>query len=70
VDFITPYFGVEVKWRKNVKPSDFPRVGVRNKVLLSKGTLEFIGGNNLAVIPVSLFLFQLHSFSSNFATVS
>ncbi|WP_456365971.1 AAA family ATPase [Thermococcus sp.] len=70
VDFLTPGFGVEVKWRKKVRPSDFPRVGIRNKVLLSKDTLEFIEGNNLAVIPVSLFLFQLHSPNSNLATVS
>ncbi|WP_297069755.1 ATP-binding protein [Thermococcus sp.] len=70
VDFITPGFGVEVKWRKGVRPSDFPRVGIRNKILLSKDKLEFFEGNNLAVLPVPLFLFQLHSESSNLATVS
>ncbi|AFL95071.1 hypothetical protein CL1_0866 [Thermococcus cleftensis] len=70
VDFITPGFGVEVKWRNRVRPSDFPRVGIREKILLSKDRLEFIEGKNLAIIPVSLFLFQLHSASSNLATVS
>ena len=70
VDFLTPGFGVEVKWRKKVRPSDFPRVGIKNKVLLSKDTLEFIEGSNLAIVPVSLFLFQLHSASLNLATVS
>ena len=70
VDFITPNFGVEVKWRKSVGPSDFPRVGIKEKILLSKNKLEFIEGKNIAVIPVPLFLFQLHSASSNLATVS
>ena len=70
VDFVTPYFGVEVKWRNKVKPSDFPRVGIREKIRLSKDELNFFEGSNLAVIPVSLFLFQLHSVSSNLATVS
>ncbi|WP_297506031.1 ATP-binding protein [Thermococcus sp.] len=70
VDFVTPYFGVEVKWRKRVRPQDFPRVGIKNKILLSKDKLEFLEGSNLAIIPVSLFLFQLHSASSNLAIVS
>ena len=70
VDFITPNFGVEVKWRKSVGPSDFPRVGIKEKILLSKNKLEFIEGKNIAVIPVPLFIFQLHSASSNLATVS
>ncbi len=70
VDFLTLNFGVEVKWRKGVKPSDFPRVGIREKILLSRDKLKFFEGNNLSVIPVPLFLFQLHSASSNLATVS
>ena len=59
IDFITKDFGVEVKWQNKVKPSDFPRVGIKNKILLSKGKLDFIEGRNLAIIPVPLFLVQL-----------
>ncbi|ASJ11558.1 ATP-binding protein [Thermococcus thioreducens] len=70
VDFITAGFGVEVKWRNRVKSSDFPRVGIKEKILLSKDKLEFLEENNLAIIPVPLFLFQLHPASSNLATVS
>jgi len=70
VDFIAGNLGIEVKWRKSVSPSDFPRVGVKNKLLLSKTDLEFVESKNLAVIPVPLFLFQLHSANSNLATVS
>ncbi len=70
VDFVTPHFGVEVKWRQRVRPQDFPRVGIKNKLLLSRDKLEFLEGSNLAIVPVSLFLFQLHSASSNLATVS
>ncbi|WP_048150621.1 ATP-binding protein [Palaeococcus ferrophilus] len=70
VDFVTPHFGVEVKWQGRVSPSDFPRVGIKNKILLSKEGLDFVEGRNLAIIPVPLFLFQLHSASSNLATVS
>ncbi|WP_258085054.1 ATP-binding protein [Thermococcus thermotolerans] len=70
IDFIAGNMGIEVKWRRSVSPSDFPRVGVRNKILLSKTDLEFIESRNLAIIPVPFFLFQLHSASSNLATVS
>ena len=59
VDFVTKDFGVEVKWQNKVKPSDFPRVGIKNKILLSKGKLDFIKERNLAIIPVPLFLVQL-----------
>ena len=59
VDFITPQFGVEVKWQNRVRGSDFPRVGVKNKLLLSKKDIEFIESRNLAVIPAPLFLLQL-----------
>ncbi|WP_456450020.1 ATP-binding protein [Palaeococcus sp. (in: euryarchaeotes)] len=59
VDFITPQFGVEVKWQNRVRGSDFPRVGVKNKLLLSKKDIEFIENRNLAVIPAPLFLLQL-----------
>ncbi|WP_324735271.1 ATP-binding protein [Thermococcus sp. SY098] len=59
VDFVTRDFGIEVKWQNKVKPSDFPRVGIKNKILLSKGKLDFIEERNLAIIPVPLFLVQL-----------
>ena len=70
VDFIAGNLGIEVKWRKSVSSSDFPRVGIKNKILLSKADLDFVESRNLAIIPVPLFLFQLHSASSNLATVS
>ena len=59
VDFVTKRFGVEVKWQNKVKVSDFPRVGIKNKLLLSKKDTEFVEGKNLAIIPVPLFLIQL-----------
>ena len=59
VDFVTKRFGVEVKWQNKVKASDFPRVGIKNKLLLSKKNMEFVEGRNLVIIPVPLFLIQL-----------
>ena len=59
VDFVTKRFGVEVKWQNKVKASDFPRVGIKNKLLLSKKDMEFVEGRNLVIIPVPLFLIQL-----------
>jgi len=59
VDFVTKRFGVEVKWQNKVKVSDFPRVGIKNKLLLSKKDMEFVEGRNLVIIPVPLFLIQL-----------
>jgi len=44
VDFVTKRFGVEVKWQNKVKVSDFPRVGIKNKLLLSKKDMEFVEG--------------------------
>jgi len=59
VDFVTKRFGVEVKWQNKVKASDFPRVRIKNKLLLSKKNMEFVEGRNLAILPVPLFLIQL-----------
>lgn len=59
VDFVTKRFGVEVKWQNKVKASDFPRVGIKNKLLLSKKNMEFVEGRNLVIVPVPLFLIQL-----------
>ena len=59
VDFVTKKFGVEVKWQNKVKASDFPRVGIKNKLLLSKKNMEFVEGRNLVIVPVPLFLIQL-----------
>ena len=59
VDFVTKRFGVEVKWQNKVKASDFPRVGIKNKLLLSKKNMEFVEGRNLVIIPAPLFLIQL-----------
>jgi len=70
IDFIAEDIGVEVKWRKNVSRSDFPRIGIKNKILLSRSELDFVESRNLAIIPLPLFLFQLQSPSSNLATVS
>ncbi|ASJ17512.1 hypothetical protein A3L04_10760 [Thermococcus chitonophagus] len=41
VDFVTKYFGVEIKWQSTVTPSDFPRVPIREKILLSRHDLAF-----------------------------
>ncbi|MFA4702199.1 ATP-binding protein [Pyrococcus kukulkanii] len=59
VDFVTKYFGVEVKWQSTVTPSDFPRVPIREKILLSKHDLAFHEPRNIAVIPLPLFLYQI-----------
>lgn len=49
-------FGVEVKWQENVSERDFPKVSVKNKILVSKNRLEFHESQNLLVVPASLFL--------------
>ena len=54
IDFCFRNFGIEVKWKEDVTPKDFPRVGVKNKVIVSKKTFEF--HKNLLIIPASLLL--------------
>ena len=59
VDFVTGDFGFELKWQDSVTPSDFPDVGLKNKVLLSKKTLGPRADKGPAILPLPLFLSAL-----------
>ncbi|MEM5812052.1 MAG: ATP-binding protein [Candidatus Aenigmatarchaeota archaeon] len=56
IDICFSNFGIEVKWQENVNFKDFPKVDIKNKILLSKNTLEFDEAHNILILPVSLFL--------------
>ena len=56
IDFIEGENAIEVKWQKNVNKSDFTHSNFKNKVLLSKNTIEFDGKVNASIIPTALFL--------------
>ena len=60
VDFVVGGTGVEVKWQERVDARDFPRVGLRDKILLCKEGLKFIEERNLTIIPAPIFLLGLH----------
>lgn len=51
--------GVEVKWQERVGSRDFPRVGLRDKVLLCREGLKFVEERNLTIIPTPIFLLGL-----------
>ncbi len=55
IDICFGDFGVEVKWQERVHPADFPRVDIRNRVLLSKRTFDF-PDKQVLMLPVSVFL--------------
>ncbi len=59
VDFYFGNGGIEVKWQKKVSKKDFPRVGFKNKILLSMEDFEFHDDERLIIVPVSLFLLML-----------
>lgn len=48
--------GIEVKWQERVDAKDFPRVGLRDKILLCKEGVRYVEKRNLAIVPVPLFL--------------
>lgn len=58
IDFYIENSGVEVKWQKKVGKEDFPRLELKNKILLSKDQSEFFG-NEMVIIPASIFLLLL-----------
>lgn len=59
VDFICGDAGVELKWQERTSTKDFPRVALRDKILLSKRDLEYVEGHNLTMIPAPVFLLAL-----------
>lgn len=59
VDFIIGDAGVEVKWQAAAGAGDFPRVGIKNKILLGRENIDYSGKINLAVAPVPVFLLIL-----------
>ncbi|MDI6737016.1 MAG: ATP-binding protein [Nanoarchaeota archaeon] len=56
VDFYVEDTGIELKWQNKVKKSDFSAVELKNKILLSKDSFEFIEKENMAIVPASVFL--------------
>lgn len=56
VDFVVGRAGIEVKWQERVDTKDFPRVGLRDKILLCKEGVRYVEKGNLAIVPVPLFL--------------
>jgi hypothetical protein len=56
VDFVIGDFGFEMKWQNEVSETDFPKVELKNKVLLSKKTLEVENLNGVVILPLPLFI--------------
>ena len=56
IDVCFKNFGIEVKWQENVDERDFPKVNIKNKILVSKDEFDFIKEKNLAIVPASIFL--------------
>lgn len=54
IDFVIGDFGFEAKWQNDVKPSDFPNVSIKNKVLLSKRAIN--KEDDVQILPLPLFL--------------
>ncbi|MCS7384450.1 MAG: ATP-binding protein [archaeon GB-1867-097] len=56
VDACFNNFGVEVKYKGGVTFKDFPKINVKNKVLVSRNELNFDEERNIAIVPASLLL--------------
>ncbi|MHB1830647.1 MAG: ATP-binding protein [Candidatus Micrarchaeaceae archaeon] len=56
VDFVIGDFGFELKWQNEVSKADFPNAGLKDKVLLSKKTLDIKTTDGITILPLPLFL--------------
>lgn len=59
IDFVLRDSGIEVKWRSKVTLKDFPKIEIKNKIILSKSDFEYQPKYNLLIIPTSVFLLLL-----------
>ncbi|MDI6819851.1 MAG: ATP-binding protein [Candidatus Hodarchaeaceae archaeon] len=59
VDFVVGDVGIEVKWQTAAGASDFPKVGIKNKVLLGGEHIYYLEKINLVAAPVPAFLLIL-----------
>ncbi len=57
IDFVSKNTGIEVKWRENVEANDFPKINFKNKILLSKNTVNL--KDEVKIIPASAFAISL-----------
>ncbi len=55
-DFYISGTGIEVKWQRRVKKSDFHAVELKSKILLSKEDFEFFEDEKILIVPTSVFL--------------
>ena len=58
VDFVSGDFGFEVKWQNEAAAEDFPDIGIKNRVLLSKKTMDY-DESGTTIVPLPLFLAML-----------
>ncbi|MCD6412170.1 ATP-binding protein, partial [bacterium] len=56
VDFFIESCGIEVKWQSKLTPKDFPKIDLKQKILLSKSDFQFFEKEKILILPVSVFL--------------
>jgi len=56
VDFVIGDYGFEVKWQNKAHASDFPKISIRNKILLTKKIFEENNDQRVKCIPIPIFL--------------
>ena len=59
IDFVLNNFGIEVKWQSKVSLRDFPKIDLKNKIILSKSDFEYSKKDNLLILPAAVFLLLL-----------
>lgn len=59
VDFVQGNAGVELEWQERASAKDFPRTGIRDKILLCKRGLDYMEERNLVLISAPIFLLGL-----------
>lgn len=54
LDFVSGNIGIEVKWQEHVSTTDFPKIDLPQKILLSKKDIDL--NEKVKIIPVSIFV--------------
>jgi len=59
IDFFVENCAIEVKWQPKLTLKDFPKIDLKQKILLSKSDFQFFEKEKLLILPTSIFLLMM-----------
>jgi len=61
IDFVFDNIGIEVKWQNKINFQDFPKIEIKDKILLTRSNFEYLKKEKFLMLPVCIFLLAINT---------